>query len=56
MSDEPRKDAEKELEPDAVEQEGKELPDREVMSIIDVGDGGLAPPEFGPPELSDPEQ
>jgi hypothetical protein len=45
------------LEPDELEkQEGEELPDREVMSVLDIGDGGLGPPEFGPPELSDPNQ
>jgi hypothetical protein len=56
VTDEPKEQLGEELEPDELEgQEGKELPERELISIIDVGNGGLAPPEFGPPpELSDP--
>lgn len=45
----------KELEPEELEeQEAEELPDREAMSIIDVGNYGLGPPEFGPLERPDP--
>jgi hypothetical protein len=36
------------------EQEGEPLPDREAMSMIDLGTGGLGPPDLGPPELADP--
>lgn len=48
MSEDTKKEG---LEPDELEQQkGEELPDREVMSVIDIN-GGL-----GPPELSDPNQ
>jgi hypothetical protein len=35
------------------EQEGEALPDREAMSIVDIGDGGMSPPFFEDPPVYD---
>jgi hypothetical protein len=52
MSDDETRDKldESELE----EQDGTPLPDREAMSMLDLGTGGLGTPPLGPPELADP--